>query len=124
MKPRILIIEDDHNILISIEFLLKGAGYDVITANNGLRGWAAIEDQRPDLIVLDIMLPLIDGYELCRRVRSTPSLQNMKIILLSARGREAEIEKGLQLGADAYLRKPFGTRDLLETVARIADQNR
>ena len=119
MSRRILIAEDDHNILISIEFLLKAAGYAVLTASNGVSAWAALEDQRPDLVVLDIMLPALDGYELCKRVRATPALQAIKVVMLSARGREAEIEKGLQLGADAYLRKPFGTQALLDTVARV-----
>ena len=119
MSQCILIAEDDHNILISIEFLLKTAGYTVLTASDGVSAWAALEDQRPDLVVLDIMLPALNGYELCKRVRATPALQAIKVLMLSARGREAEIEKGLQLGADAYLRKPFGTRELLDTIARL-----
>ncbi len=116
-----LVIEDDHNILISIAFLLKNAGYEVITASDGVRGWAALEDlePKPDLAVLDIMLPALDGYELCRRVRATPALQTMKLLILSARGLDAEVAKGLQLGADAYLRKPFGTREFLQTVERL-----
>ncbi len=116
-----LVIEDDHNILISIAFLLKNAGYEVITASDGVRGWAALEDlePKPDLAVLDIMLPALDGYELCRRVRATPALQIMKLLILSARGLDAEVAKGLQLGADAYLRKPFGTREFLQTVERL-----
>ena len=116
-----LVIEDDHNILISIAFLLKNAGYEVITASDGVRGWAALEDlePKPDLAVLDIMLPALDGYELCRRVRATPALQIMKLLILSARGLDAEVAKGLQLGADAYLRKPVGTREFLQTVARV-----
>ena len=116
-----LVIEDDHNILISIAFLLKNAGYEVITASDGVRGWAALEDlePKPDLAVLDIMLPALDGYELCHRVRATPALQIMKLLILSARGLDAEVAKGLQLGADAYLRKPFGTREFLQTVERL-----
>ena len=116
-----LVIEDDHNILISIAFLLKNAGYEVITASDGVRGWAALEDlePKPDLAVLDIMLPALDGYELCRRVRATPALQTMKLLILSTRGLDAEVAKGLQLGADAYLRKPFGTREFLQTVERL-----
>ena len=121
MSARMLVIEDDHNILISIAFLLKNAGYEVITASDGVRGWAALEDlePKPDLAVLDIMLPALDGYELCRRVRATPALQTMKLLILSARGLDAEVAKGLQLGADAYLRKPFGTREFLQTVERL-----
>ncbi len=120
MKPCILIIEDDRNILISLEFLLRHAGYTVITASDGVHGWAAAESQQPDIVVLDIMLPALDGYELCRRIRASATLRHIKILMLSARGRDAEVEKGLQLGADAYMRKPFGTRELLDTVAQLA----
>ncbi len=119
MSARVLVVEDNHNILISIEFLLKNAGYTVITAGDGVRGWAALEDHQPDLVVLDIMLPALDGFELCRRVRATPALKTTRVVILSARGLDSEIEKGLHLGADAYLRKPFGTRELLDTVARL-----
>ena len=119
MSARVLVVEDNHNILISIEFLLQNAGYAVITANDGVRGWAALEDHQPDLVVLDIMLPELDGFTLCRRLRATPALKATKVLILSARGHDAEIEKGLQLGADAYMRKPFGTRELLDTVARL-----
>ena len=122
MSARVLVVEDDHNILISIEFLLINAGYTVVTASDGVRGWAALEEHKPDLAVLDIMLPALDGYELCRRVRATPALQATKLLILSARGRDAEVEKGLHLGADAYLRKPFGTREFLDTVARLLGQ--
>ncbi len=119
MSARVLVVEDDHNILISLNFLLTNAGYEVITASDGTRGWAALEEHKPDLAVLDIMLPALDGYELCRRVRATPALQAMKLLILSARGLDAEVATGLQLGADAYLRKPFGTREFLQTVARL-----
>ena len=119
MSARVLVVEDNHNILISIEFLLQNAGYAVITANDGVRGWAALEDHQPDLVVLDIMLPALDGFALCRRLRATAALKATKVLILSARGHDAEIEKGLQLGADAYMRKPFGTRELLDTVARL-----
>ena len=119
MSACVLVVEDNHNILISIEFLLQNAGYAVITANDGVRGWAALEDHQPDLVVLDIMLPELDGFTLCRRLRATPALKATKVLILSARGHDAEIEKGLQLGADAYMRKPFGTRELLDTVARL-----
>jgi two-component system alkaline phosphatase synthesis response regulator PhoP len=119
MSASVLVIEDNRNILISIEFLLQNAGYRVITADDGVRGWAALEDHQPDLVVLDIMLPALDGFAVCRRLRETPALKATKVLILSARGHDAEIEKGLQLGADAYMRKPFGTRELLDTVARL-----
>ena len=115
----ILAVEDDPNILISIEFLLTNAGYDVLTAADGTQAWDALQAHHPDLVVLDIMLPEIDGFELCRRIRAAATLKATKVMILSARGRDVEIEKGTQLGADAYLRKPFGTHEFLDIVSRL-----
>ncbi len=119
MGRHILAAEDDPSILISIEFLLKNAGYSVTTANSGDRAWEMLQEKAPDLAILDVMLPSIDGLELCRRLRATASLESTKVLMLSARGRDTEIRAGLQLGADAYMTKPFSTRDFLETVARL-----
>ncbi len=119
MSARILIAEDDRNILISIDFLLTNAGYEVVTTADGAAAWAALENLKPELAVIDIMMPVLDGFELCRRVRAAPELKATKVLILSARGHEAEIEKALKLGADAYLRKPFGTHEFLHTVARL-----
>ncbi len=124
MKQRVLIVEDDHKILISLRFLLSNAGYEVITASDGVLGWAALEDLKPELAVFDIMLPGLDGYELCRRVRAAPMLEGVKVLILSARGLDAEVARGLQLGADAYLRKPFGTRELLETIKSLLEERK
>lgn len=118
MSSTILVAEDDPSILISIEFLLRNAGYHVLTADDGVRAWHAFETQQPALVVLDIMLPTLDGLALCRRIRESRR-QQPKVLMLSARGLEADIEKGLQQGADAYLRKPFGTHEFLQTVARL-----
>ena len=119
MSARVLVIEDDPNILISIDFLLRNAGYTVTTASDGAQGWVTLQALPADLLVLDIMLPTLDGFEICRRVRATPALHNTRIMLLSAHGHNSEIDKGMQLGANAYLRKPFGTREFLDTVARL-----
>lgn len=124
MKQRVLIVEYDHKILISLRFLLSNAGYEVITASDGILGWAALEDLKPELAVFDIMLPGLDGYELCRRVRAAPMLEGVKVLILSARGLDAEVARGLQLGADAYLRKPFGTRELLETIKSLLEERK
>ncbi len=121
MARHILIAEDDTNILISIEFLLSNAGYRVTTADNGARAWSALQTQVCDLVVLDVMLPVIDGLELCRRIRAADNLNATKILMLSARGRDSEIATGLELGADAYMTKPFGTREFLESVARLLE---
>jgi len=119
MSHRILIAEDDSNILISIEFLLCNAGYTVVATDNGEKAWSALQAEGCDLVVLDVMLPVVDGLELCRRIRTTASLQATKILMLSARGRDTEIDTGLRLGADAYMTKPFGTHEFLATVARL-----
>ncbi len=116
---RILAAEDDASILISIEFLLKNAGHAVTTADNGESAWQVLQTSAPDLVVLDVMLPVVDGLELCRRIRATDHLRDTRVLMLSARGRDTEIAAGLQRGADAYMTKPFGTRKFRETVARL-----
>jgi DNA-binding response OmpR family regulator len=116
---RILVAEDDSNILISLDFLLSNAGYAVTGADNGARAWAALQQQPPDLAVLDVMLPAVDGLELCHRIRATDALKNIKVLILSARGSDAEVQSGLHIGADAYMTKPFGTREFLDTIARL-----
>jgi DNA-binding response OmpR family regulator len=116
---RILVAEDEPSIVVSLEFLLKGAGYEVVIARDGGEALAAAEARMPDLMVLDIMLPVVNGFELCRRIRQNPSLQHIPILLLTARGRESEIAKGLALGATAYMTKPFATRELIRTVADL-----
>ncbi len=119
MGARILVVEDDPNILLSLEFLLQNAGHSVFTASDGLQAWSMLQAEPLNLVVLDVMLPALDGFELCRRVRATASLKNTKVLMLSARGGESDIDKSLQLGADAHMRKPFATRDFLDTVSRL-----
>lgn len=118
-KPLILIAEDDPNILISLEFLLSNAGYRVITAAHGKAALKTLDHESPTLLVLDVMLPAIDGLEICKRVRANPALTKSKVLMLSARGRESEIAEGLKLGADAYMTKPFATRELLAKVREL-----
>jgi len=115
----ILIVEDDPNILISLKFIFGNAGHVVTTATDGAAAWQLLEQSLPDLAVLDIMLPTMDGFELVRRMRADAKFQATKILMLSARGRENEIGKGLALGADAYLTKPFATRELLQKAAEL-----
>ena len=116
MSKRILIVDDEPNILISIEFLMRREGYDVAIARDGEEGLAAIRAQRPDLVVLDVMMPKRDGFEVCAEVRANRSLSDVRILMLTAKGREAEIKKGLALGADAYIPKPFSTHELVAKV--------
>lgn len=115
----VLIVEDEESILLSLEFLFNKEGYSVSTARDGAAALQTFEQRVPDLVLLDVMLPLIDGFELCRLIRAKPALRGMRIVLLTARGRESEIARGLALGADAYLTKPFSTRDLMEKVRAL-----
>ncbi len=116
-RARILIVEDEPNIVLSLEFLLAQQGYEVLVAKDGEEALAAVEAQPPQLVLLDVMLPGIDGYEVCRRLREQPELAALKIILLTARGRDAERLRGLEQGADLYITKPFSTRELVSTIA-------
>ena len=119
MAKRVLIAEDEPSIVVSLEFLLKGAGYEVIVARDGGEALAAAEQELPDLVLLDIMLPLVNGFEVCRRLRLHPVLQRVPILLLTARGRESEIARGMALGANAYMTKPFATRDFMAKVGEL-----
>lgn len=113
---RVLIAEDEASILLSLEFLLAAAGYEVFIARNGGEAIALAEKHRPDLLILDIMLPVVNGFEVCSRLRANPELSELRILMLTARGREHEVAHGLALGANAYVTKPFGTRELMKVV--------
>jgi DNA-binding response OmpR family regulator len=118
MSKTVLIADDEANIVISLEFLLEQDGYRVLMARDGNEALEAIEREIPDLVLLDVMLPRLSGYDVCQRIRQNPALAQVKVIMLTARGREVEVTKGLALGADAYVTKPFSTRDLLEQIRR------
>lgn len=119
MSARVLVVEDEDSILMSIEFLLTSEGYSVDTARDGAEALRLLEQTCPDLVMLDIMLPVIDGFELCRRIRADPRLRRTRVMMVTARGRDSEIEKGKSLGADAHLTKPFSTRELMAEVRRL-----
>ena len=116
---RVLIAEDEASIVLSLEFLLAAAGYEVFIARNGTEAIALAEKHRPDLLVLDIMLPIVNGFEVCSRLRANPELSELRILVLTARGREHEVTRGLALGANAYVTKPFGTRELMKAVKAL-----
>lgn len=120
-KRRVLIVDDEPNIVLSLEFLLRQQGYEVSVARDGEEALAAASRLRPDLVVLDVMLPGLDGFEVCRRLRERPEVAGLKILLLTARGRDVDRVRGLEEGADAYVSKPFSTRDLMKTVAELLE---
>jgi DNA-binding response OmpR family regulator len=119
MAKKVLIVDDEANIVISLEFLMEQAGYELRIARNGQEALEQVAAFEPDLILLDVMMPNINGFDVCRRVRENPDWQNIKIIMLTAKGREVEMTKGLALGADAYITKPFSTKELLAQVRHI-----
>ncbi|MGD9508812.1 MAG: response regulator transcription factor [Geminicoccaceae bacterium] len=121
MAKRVLVVDDEPNIVMSLEFLMRRAGFEVAVARNGREALEALEGVPPDLLLLDVMMPEFDGYEVCERIRARPEWCATKIVMLTARGREVERERGLSLGADAYVTKPFSTRDLVEQVKRMLD---
>ena len=121
MARKVLIADDEANIVLSLEFLMRHAGYEVRSASDGEEALRQLARFGPDLILLDVMLPLRDGFEVCRTMRDDPALRHIKVIMLTAKGREAEIAKGLALGADLYITKPFATRELLADVARLLE---
>ncbi|MDR9398311.1 MAG: response regulator [Salibacter sp.] len=116
---KVLVVDDEPNIIMSLDFLIKKAGYDLFIARNGTEALTIIEDERPDLIVLDIMMPDIDGFEVCRRVKSSEELKDIHVIFLSAKSRQGDIKKGLEIGADNYITKPFSTKELLKEIKTI-----
>jgi len=119
MAKEILIVDDEPSIVIPLQFLMAQQGYGVMVAENGEDALDIILKHRPDLVLLDIMLPGIDGYEVCEIVRLNPECRHTKIIFLTAKGREVEIAKGLALGADAYITKPFSNADIVAKVKEL-----
>ncbi len=122
--PNILIVDDEPSILLSVEFLMQQHGYRTATAQSGDEALALAESFAPDLVLLDVMLPQCSGIEVCRLLRAGPLGQRVRIILLTARGRAADVESGQRAGADAYITKPFGTKDLLAQVRALLDGER
>jgi len=119
MAKKILIADDEPNIVTALEFLLGRAGYTTQVARNGEEALAAIAADMPDLVLLDIMMPVKSGYEVCRRIREVPEWRHIKVVMLSAKGRDAEVAKGLAMGADLYVTKPFSTRELLGQIQAL-----
>ncbi|HZF19966.1 MAG TPA: response regulator [Burkholderiales bacterium] len=116
MGFRILIVDDEPNIVASLAFLMRESSYEVRIARNGDEALRVLEAFRPNLILLDVMLPQRSGFEVCREIRDKPAFADMKIVMLTAKGRDLERDEGLGMGADAYVTKPFSTKELMSTV--------
>ena len=122
MDKKVLIADDEQNIVISLEFLMKREGYQVEVANDGEEAVRRIRASRPDLVLLDVMMPKKSGFEVCQEIRSDPEMAGVRILMLTANGRDTEVAKGLALGADAYMTKPFSTRELVDKVRSMLEQ--
>jgi DNA-binding response OmpR family regulator len=122
VKRKVLIADDEPNIVTALEFLLKRSGYDVRSVANRDAALALVESYRPDVVLLDVMMPVRSGYEVCQRMRERPEWRDIRIVMLTAKGREAEMSKGLSLGADLYITKPFSTQELIEKVNGLFDR--
>jgi DNA-binding response OmpR family regulator len=121
MVKKVLIVNDEVNIVISLEFLMQQAGYQVDIARTGDEALVKVDQFAPDLMLLDVMLPGADGFDILQHVRRSPARQTMAVIMLTAKGRDVEVSKGLALGANAYITKPLLTRDLLAEVRRCLE---
>ncbi|RJX19840.1 MAG: response regulator [Desulfobulbus sp.] len=122
MSRTVLIVDDEPNIVLSIKFLINQQGYEVRTAGNGEEALQELRRQIPDLILLDIMMPKPDGYEVCQLIRSTPEWKDIPVIMLTAKGRDVEKQKGLAMGADDYITKPFATHELVAKVRAVLNE--
>jgi DNA-binding response OmpR family regulator len=113
---RVLIADDEPNIVLSLEFLMKQSGYEIRVARDGEEALQAVREWKPDLVLLDVMLPLRDGFEVCQKIREDAETASTRVIMITAKGREVEVAKGLAVGADAYVTKPFSTKELVAQV--------
>jgi len=123
VSKKILIADDEPNIVAAVEFLLQRSGYEVHVARNGDEALKLVEATHPDLVLLDVMMPQKSGYEVCMRIRERADWRHIKIIMLSAKGRDAEVSKGLSMGADIYVTKPFSTRELMDKIRDLLGQS-
>ncbi len=121
MPASILIVDDDPNIVLALRFLMEKAGYQVRVAADGEAAIAAVGKYRPDIVLLDVMLPRRNGIDVCAAIRAAPATAGTRIIMLSAKGMERERNRGMQAGADEYITKPFSTRDVMERVRLLLE---
>ena len=119
MSCKILIADDEPNILISLEYLMKREGYAVSVARNGAEALEVLRRERPALVLLDVMMPVKTGFEVCQEVRADDELKDTLIVMLTAKGRDTDVAKGLALGANDYVTKPFSTKELVQKVREL-----
>jgi DNA-binding response OmpR family regulator len=119
VSKKVLIVDDEPNIVISLEYLMKKEGFEVAVATDGDVALSLAASFRPDLVLLDVMMPKKSGFEVCELLRADPGFNGMKIVMLTAKGRDSEIAKGTGLGADAYITKPFSTKDLVVRIKSL-----
>ena len=122
MTQKILIVDDEPNIVVPLQFLMERNGYETVVAQSGEEALEAISKEKPDLVLLDIMLPGIDGFEVCEIVKLNPEWKHIKIIFLTAKGRDVDIAKGMVLGADEYIAKPFSNKQIVECVKKLLEE--
>ncbi len=121
MPHKILIVDDEPSIIVALQFLMEQNGFETLVAFSGEEAMETITRHRPSLVLLDIMLPVVDGFEVCQRIRENPEWKEMRIVLVTALGSEANVTKGLDLGADAYVTKPFSNADLVAKVKELLE---
>ena len=123
MKKKILIVDDEPNIVMSLDYLLRKNNFEVFIARNGNEALKLLDSEVPDLMLLDIMMPDVDGYEVCMHVKSNEKYKGVKVVFLSAKSKQEDIEKGYAMGADLYLTKPFSTRNLVKSIEKELTKN-
>ena len=121
MTIKILIADDEPNILVSLDYLMKREGFEVHLARDGLEALAVLQRERPRLVLLDVMMPNLSGLEVCQALRADDALKDTLVLMLTAKGRDTDVAKGLALGADAYMTKPFSTKALVAKVRAMLD---
>jgi DNA-binding response OmpR family regulator len=119
MTSRILIADDEPNILISLEYLMKREGYEVSVARDGQEALELLRSERPALVLLDVMMPKKTGFEVCQELRADEAIRGTRVLMLTAKGRDTDVAKGLGVGADAYMTKPFSTKELVQKVREM-----
>jgi len=124
MGKKVLIVDDEPNIVAALEYLLQRKGYEIRIAADGEEALRQVRSFAPDLVLLDVMMPRQSGYEVCQRIREHPEWSRVRVVMLSAKGREAEVSKGLSLGADLYITKPFSNAELVARIGELLGEER